>query len=259
MKNAILLFLALTCIGSAQPFNVPHYHRAASSAAWYPLAIGDSLKYLFDPDTLGATRADGDTTYVWRNLARTDHRSQAYQTTASRKPLYRDSSGLRWLQFDVTDDRILTSTEDPAIVQPYTVYSVFKVVSTGSYPSLDDNASDASGCVTMYGDVPPFTLNVGTNPFASTGLAYRVDSMRVIEVTFNGASSSFRGASKSFVREMSGINLGTERMLGRTFGSLRFAVYKAAGNIYFYAVVSGTLSEADKTKMWNYLRTRFGI
>lgn len=102
MKNTILLFLALTACASAQPFNVPHYHRATAVAATPPT---DSLKLRLVASSITG-KSSGDTTYIWPATVG----PTAYQLAASSKPRwYADSlNGKPAVRFDGSDDLFVT-------------------------------------------------------------------------------------------------------------------------------------------------------
>lgn len=253
MIRTIILALILTGSAHAQMMPFGFWKPVSTApASWTPDSLGDSLKYWYAADDLGITKTNGDTTYYWNNKAQSDARTHLYQSIDSRKPVYRDSSGVRWLVFDGTDDYIQTSTSAPLYTQPGTIIAVWWTNTAADNRIYYDGAGTA-GRNAVYQEITQrLTMFAGANGFLTPQAA--VDSVRWGIFYFSGASST--GNVRGFINSVSA---GTQGQQGVTIGASRDGGSATNLRMYEYLYLHRALTAYETTKVIDYYKTKYSI
>ena len=191
MKKTILLFLLVAASMQAQPFNVPHYHRTTTPAPSVFVPSDSTFLWAVAADVADSLgKSPGDTLYYWPNRMRWRKAvamGHLYQTTASAKPVLRDSVYGKSIVFDGVNDQI--GTPIGKFSQPNTWYIAFKAHRI--YDRTLIGSGDGTAWNQLYtkpAEPPVYWMYAGAE--ANTGIASRIDSVTVAVLVYNGASTT---------------------------------------------------------------------
>jgi len=257
MKKLILLLILLPCVAHAQFSMVAAWNQDAtfspanidSLVAWY---VASDLA-----DSLG--KSVGDTLHSWPNRAKWTNPyvfDDLYQLTAAQKPLYGDSAWAQHVLFDGVDDG-LRAGAIRAFTQPMTYYIVFR----GFRPAGADRYFDGQGANQRHlvyngsGNLEYTAVSGGAT--GSIGKPISIDSVYIITVVFNGASSFIRANGLQFANTnqatviMNGLVIGNRQ--STTANPLRGAVAEFIA--YHSANTAGNITNVESYLLAKYGRT----
>lgn len=222
----------------------------ASIRPFDPLSIsGCKAWYRVD----GGCDVNTDATGIGTVYDRSSQGNNLIQATAGQKPLYKTSilNSKAIMRFDGTDDNLLV-TFAAALSQPYTVYAVVKpdaAPGVGASRQIIDGASSPNRAVlNLTQSTGTYTTYAGTANI--NGFAYTINEWDIIDLVYNGASST--GAMEG-ITTFAG-NPGANSMGGLRVGSiydLSQAFY--SGDIAELIVYSGAHSAQDRATIRAYL------
>lgn len=254
MRNTILLFLALTACASAQPFNVPHYHRAAASSG--TLTVLDSLFVRLDAiDTVGYVTKDAvgyvsawkdKSPYAWRYLQRfAAFQPRWFPDSINGKP------GI-YIQGRTRPGLVTDYFTRPQLAGDYTVYVVMR--RWGDAIWLSDSAANAQFRAGQSGN----TLSI------YDGSANRVSSALSTSMTTNATVAIYKRASGTvtFYQGATAYTGGTTsgtmglKYMGAIFTGGPNGGEYIIGELLIYTVAHDDTQRASVT---NYLTTRWGL
>ena len=220
-------------------------------------------------DTAGASAVTAD----GQSVARIDDKSGAglhmTQATASRRPVYRTSGGLHWLEFDGVDD-FMSAPAAGALTATHEVFVAANVTAPASgwngalwsyaATAANDAASDTE--LVIYGDgatkrfrsrYPGFdNYDTGTNVTARMGTAAvfwqgKIGSTDTRQATNGGSSTTFTGASTAVPAT------GRYRIGSHTFSTQYLACR------YYGSAVTPVLSSTDRAKFNTWIGAKAGL
>ena len=194
--------------------------------------------------------------------------NHASQATAAKRPLYKTSGGLHWLQFDGVDDSLSTAAIDFTSTDKMSVFSGVRKISdvaTGVYFETSGDASVNAGAVRLSS---PSTAAAATYGFtfrgttaASQGSAatFSAPITNVLTTTFDGSQSGLANQVKARVNgSLQVLSVGSN---GDTVGSMgnyvtyvgtRNGAWPLNGRIYSLIILGrlATTQEVTDTETW---------
>lgn len=247
----------------------------AGRRGWSPLSLSPAAWY--DPsdlstlwkDTAGTTpvTADGDA------VARIDDKSgngrHLLQATSGKRPLYKTSGGLSWLQFDGSDDHLVTASSPALDLGTIEIYSLLQqtaesithqgycVLASTTNPdwggvdalAFHSNNTSIYSCLETAGGAASY-IGSGNAPLA------------LYEMTKAGTSATVR---KNGDTGTSGTITGLTTQTGNMFVGARAQTANTAGNGYFagnyygLAIFSATLSAGNRALLRTWLGNKAGL
>lgn len=227
--------------------------RRGGGAPAYPLSLSPFI--WFDPsdmstlfqDTGGTTAVTADGQSVARINDKSGNARHATQATSTKRPVFRDSGGLRWLEFDGVDDFLSTGSFGRA--QAFTAGAAALFDSgSGIGNVFSDGASGAlmggtlGSAYRMYAGV---TLSGGTRDAAA----------HTMIGTFNGSSSELVVDTTSYTG-----SAGTSAMAtGLYLGAAGTGGQCLDGRCYQFIGIPGILDATGKTDLTNWLKPFAGL
>ena len=206
-----------------------------------------SLAHWFDASDSSTITKDGSNRVSqWNDKKGSDNLVQA---TSGNQPLWTDADQNSKAVIDFVSSRYMANSAS-SVAQPNTYFVALTApASSGSTlrPFTSGNqqvfTSGAANKWQLYaGSQPNFTEDIGT-------------AFQIWEITFNGSSSSWKVNN---VSKMSGANTGTGTAgaleLGRGNGG-----NAASNKVGEFIRYDGTLTDAQKTSVYNYLKKKWGL
>lgn len=266
MKNTILIFLALTACASAQPFNVPHYHRVTATA-FTPASL-ESLIFWVSADSITG-KASGDTLYRWDDLS--GRGANLLQATASSKPVYRADSlnGKPCVVFDGSNDVMASAINlqnDSNVVTILIVAALHKPAAASIIIEGASNSYYVGASV-----VTPRSLGFALRNL--TRSSYLREHSTSVGIT---ATALYCRGRKTFAdAPYSWVSLGADSSSSVTFdnytapglfppstlavGARSAGALQSACSIYEIAIYKRYLSEDDISSLRAYVLAKYGI
>lgn len=182
--------------------------------------------------------------------ARVSGSRDAWQGTASAQPAW--DLATRTLTGDGVDNSMRTPPFP--LVQPWTTFDVFNMVTWTDTDVICDGFTAATGQIEQVTTTPQININAGSSVAANTVLAVAVDG--VVVATFNGASSTLQVNRTSPTTG----NAGAGTANGITLFSAGGTAAKWANVAYKEkAIISRVLSASEKLRIINFLIRRCAV
>lgn len=258
--NATSNAIVVTAVVGFSPASL---FASGEQGAWYDPS---DLSTMFQ-DSAGTTPVTADGQPVGKILDKSGRGNHASQATAAKRPLYKTSGGLHWLQFDGVDDQLITSTfawgtnkanaflgilnNNAATGVPFSFGAdpIVDVGAFGSYvhvSSMGDYAIAAKGATHCYAKTAPDTIpttDVTTFLYDLSQTLWS-DSLKM---RMNGSDAPLTVGA--------GGNLGGSNFLTHALSvGLREAgnAFPLLGNVYSLIALGrlATTQEIDDTEQW---------
>lgn len=242
--KTIILFLLLTATASAQFPMV----AAWNGDSFDPITL-DSIKYAFEADRLGVTKANGDSTYIFKNRASTGQSHDLYQLTSAQKPVYVDSSGVKFIRFDGVDDGMVAT--GLVYAQPTTMILVarYRLYGSSANPVFLSGRSATRQAIYDAGATDGIFAGTATN----TTIA-NTDSVSFYAVQFNGASSYYQRNGN----RKAGINPGAGGIEGLTMGRDYNATADCSIDVFAFYLYGRLITDDELTRIRLYAQSKYG-
>lgn len=217
----------------------------ANLAGWYRADDLSTLRQ--NSDLTGTVASDADPVGAWMDAS--GNGRHLLQATAGSRPTVKLAikNGLPVIRFDGTDDWLKAAPF--TLNQPVTAFMVFNWTTGNNL--LDGNALNGGAWVavsaTQFGLRAPTAFNSGAN---INGAGFRLMSWLL-----NGASSVIYNEG---AQNATG-SAGTNNMGGLTVGSTATQTLYCSEDVAELVLYSGTLVQADREGVSNYLRAKFSI
>lgn len=224
---------------------------AAAPGGWLPTSEA-GLAFWYRADAI-VGKSDGDAVSPWSDES--GNARDSAQATSTKRPLYKTGrvNGLPSLLFDGTDDYLTVSF---TFGQPEHLFLVAKRVTwVDDARVVSGFGSNLLGEVYSDGGSPQFSVYAGAGPITHAGTAWAVGSFELVEILFNGASSSARINADSATTG----SAGTSSMAGLTLGGsglgANCANVEIAEAFGYTAVKSGT----PLASIQSYAQTKYAL
>ena len=274
----------MTAIRSAiQPAIQPAIRAAisgvyGSSSAWSPLELfaASEVGVWYDPsdlstlwqDTAGTTPVTADGQTVARIDDKSGNGKHATQSDAAKRPLYKTSGGLHWLQFDGADDSLVTSAIDFRATDKVTASSGVRKgtsAATEVYAELSTSTTANNSAFLLYasmlsGDVIASFGSKGTTRQNASYTAGPVPFLAVLTGLgdISGDSSIVRvnGTATATSADQGTGNYGNYEMyIGGRAGTSLFTL----GNIYSLIVRGAASSAGEINSLESWIAGKTGV
>jgi hypothetical protein len=220
-----------------------------SSNVWNPEATFGTAQIIYF-DAQSSTYSGG----TWQNLGADGAAMNAVQGTGANQPTLTAGStpsGKSAMVFDGTNDSLVTGVRGVALAQPYTICVVCYSGSTTFYV--------AAGSATNHSDI---LVNSATQFGGNAGGSNALSPSITVQNTWHALLFEVNGASSAlYADNVAGatINAGAN-----TYNVTSFATFPASGffwpgRIAEYRVINRLLTSAEKTNLYAYQRTQWGI
>lgn len=221
---------------------------SATTSAGYPAVLEDGNTvgwYDFD-DMTTITKDGSDKVSLWKDKLLSGN--DLAQVTSGNQPLWTASG----VAFTIANTTYMRTPIIVSLVQPETIYIVFKQVDWGANRYIFDGYNSNTAYLNQLGTTPDLTLVAG-NP-APVNNDMVLDTFGIMRVVINGANSSLQVNLNSADVGNSGTNGSSGFTLGGRVGS-RFS------NIVVKEVVLRKVADSagDQTAIYNYLKTANGL
>ena len=220
-------------------------------------------------DTAGTSAVTADGQSVARINDKSGNGLHMTQAVASRRPVYRTSGGLHWLEFDGVDDFLVASSA-AALAATHEVFVAANVTAPASgangalwsYAAFATDAAESNTELLIYGDgatkrfrsrypgLDNYTSGTIVTSHMGAAAAFwqgKFGSTDTRQATNGGASTTFTGASTSIPAS------GHYRI-----GPATYSQQYLAGR-YYGSTVTPVLSDADRAKLNTWLGTKAGL
>lgn len=209
--------------------------------------------------------ADGDPVGAWDD--KSGNGNHLTQATSGRRPLYKTSGGLHWLQFDGIDDSLATSgTVDFSASDKLSILAgVYRNSGTSTLVSCGNTASEAGSF-----DLGPFGTGVvlyrrGSGSFGAQEIAMTSSAAHVLTATLDLSGTTHATEITAFRRDTtspSRTNYGNTDSGSGNFGNRALIVGTGKGNLngrmYQLVVVGKTVSGTEITDTEASINTKCG-
>ena len=250
MKKLILLFLLFPLIASAQVTPPFAFWKSTAAGGFTPASI-DSLKIWYAADDLGVTKSDGDTTFFWQDKKSGFHLNRA---TDSQKPVFRDSSGVKWVRFDGVDDDMAALSD--FYPQPGTIVAVIKPKSRSLSYNMYFDGANSSARHSVFARNVNTNWQILSNTAVITNHAVPLDSLAIVYAVFDSPSSSIESNGTGTY----GITTGTQEFQGFLVGANPFSdSYNGNVCVYELMYIHRKLTAGEKADMDSYLQNKYGV
>lgn len=239
-----------------------------SAAVWTPLTLfaNSEVGVWYDPsdlttlwqDTAGTVPVTADGQAVARIDDKSGNGKHATQADAAKRPLYKTSGGLSWLQFDGTDDFLVTSAIDFSATDKVTVFFGEKTTDALGFDGLFQFGNfAASGSIWAYRTANNLEFKARGSSNTSAIIAAAASGSKAVttaSVNFGGATGAtclavrMNGGALASATVVAGAANGQNATM--TFG-LAVGVY-LKGNIYPLIIrgAASSTDEIDSTEAW---------
>jgi hypothetical protein len=254
--------------------------RAGGAAIWSPseLLTGASQLAYYDPsdlttlfqDSAGTTPVTADGQSVRRVLDKSGNGNHLTQANIANAPLYKTSGGLHWLQFDGTDDFLVSAANlNPGAVDKAQVFAGVRKASdatTAAVVELSSSLTSNSGVFSVFAPVSAaatftFVSKGTTQAVATSAATFAAPTTRVLtglgDISGDTATLRLDGAqvAQSTVDQGTGNYISYPLYVGRRAGT----TLPFNGNIYSLIVrfSSANLDAAviDSAEAWTAGKT----
>ena len=169
----------LTWGGAGPVFNPIDLFASGEQGAWYDPS---DLTTLFQ-DSAGTIPVTVDGQPVGLILDKSGNNNHAFQSTDAKRPLYKTSGGLHWIQFDGIDDELKTAAIDfSSTSKIFAAFGVYKNSTSNDMIVELGNFVDLQGSFGMYNNVVDpqigvragsgFAINTFSSPTYTSGQEY---------------------------------------------------------------------------------------
>lgn len=231
----------------------------AGSSAFAPTDIANLAVWLDASDSATITKDGSNRVSQWND--KSGNSNHAVQATLANQPIY-SATGLNSLP-------ALTQTGSPQCMalttnltgSNYTLFMVSKLNSVISQGFFGRNvgAGIAAGGLILFGSTPTFSLfdqgidEADWNITISTGTSY------IFSAISNTVAGSSLGYINSTLQTRTGVSGSTYSFEIGLVGSRRQDIYNLNGAYSEALIYQANLSDADHTKVINYLTTKWSI
>lgn len=216
------------------------------AGAWYDPS---DLSTLFQ-DAAGTTPVTTDSDPVGLMLDISGNGNHVSQAMATKRPLYKTSGGLHWLEFDGIDDFLRATF---TIAQPWERVSAFRQVSWTSGSRMYSGGNANNGILYQWPTTPTLTLYSGADGPTLATLAVGADG--VVTERHSGASSRVALNNGSYATG----NAGTSAAGGITIGANYDDGNAGAMRLYGLIIREGTMGERQMSVVRNHLAAKSGV
>lgn len=226
------------------------------SVGWSPSQL-PNLHSWWDAQSI--TAAADSAVAQWDDLSGNGH--HALQSTEAARPIYRAAglNGHPCVEFDGTDDWLITDPFTPSTAEPFTMYFVGQSTPetlTGGSDFFYGGINAAASATKLDGYRTTAGLLAGSRGTALSGPTLD-NGVRRFKIVYNGTNSSITigdGAPLTGTINQAGIEL-TRLSLGARADGANFLLGKIGEPI----LVKGLVSSQDDALVVNYLQDRWGV
>lgn len=251
-----------------------------SGGSWSPTSLfaASEVGVWYDPsdlstmfqDSAGTTPVTADGQPVGKILDKSGRGNHATQATAAKRPVYKTSGGLHWLQFDGVDDALATGAIDFSATDEMSVFSgVTRSVDTSSRTVYElsaaaDNAATYPGSFMLRGPQG----GVANFQFVFTGSISKTQTPTTTSAPFTAVlHQGFKIASDSFGYRLNGAGATTSSDLGAGnignyplyIGGRAGTSLYLSGNIYSLIVRNKVSTTKEITSAESYVAGKSGV